>query len=144
MGLVDILIGKTVFIDTSPFIYFIEGQSQYKFDLQKVFKANDQGRIKMMTSVITLLEVLVLPLKLNRSDLADEYEKILTASPHMEILQIEIETVKIAAQIRATYQLKTPDAIQIATAIQCNADIFLTNDKDLKRVTELEVITLQS
>jgi len=142
MGLEEKLIGKTVFIDTSPFIYFIEGHSKYKIDLQKIFKANDQGRIKIKTSVITLLEVLVLPLKLNRLDLANEYEKILTESPHLDILQVDIETVKIAARIRATFQLKTPDAIQIATAIQSKANIFLTNDKDLMRVTELEVITL--
>lgn len=143
MGLADILIGKKVFIDTSPFIYFIEGQSKYKIDLQKIFKANDQGRIRMITSVITLLEVLVLPLRLKRSDLANEYERILTSSPYLEILQIDIETVKIAARLRATFQLKTPDAIQMAAAIQNKADVFLTNDKDLKRVKELKVIALQ-
>jgi len=142
MGLEEKLIGKTVFIDTSPFIYFIEGHSKYKNELQKIFKANDQGRIKMITSVITLLEVLVLPLKLNRLNLANEYEKILTKSPHLEILQVDVETVKIAARIRANFQLKTPDAIQIATAIQNKANVFLTNDKDLMRITELEVITL--
>lgn len=65
----------------------------------------------MITSVMTLLEVLVLPIKLKRMDLAAEYEKILTTSPNLEILQIGEETVKLVAQIRATFNIKTPDAI---------------------------------
>ena len=60
---------------------------------------------------MTLLEVLVLPIKLKRMDLAAEYEKILTTSPNLEILQIGEETVKLVAQIRATFNIKTPDAI---------------------------------
>lgn len=47
-----------------------------------------------------------------------------------------------AAQLRAKYGLKTPDALQIATALEHHADYFLTNDHRLNSVTEINVITL--
>jgi predicted nucleic acid-binding protein len=47
-----------------------------------------------------------------------------------------------AAELRAKYSLKTPDSIQLATAIQYNADYFLTNDLRLKLVNEIKSITL--
>jgi predicted nucleic acid-binding protein len=48
-----------------------------------------------------------------------------------------------AAQIRARYQIRTPDAIQLAAAIEFGARVFLTNDDRLRKVTEIEVIVLE-
>lgn len=48
-----------------------------------------------------------------------------------------------AAEIQARYNLKLPDAFQIATAQNAGCDGFLTNDADLKRVTELQIIVLK-
>lgn len=45
-------------------------------------------------------------------------------------------------ELRVNYNLKTPDAIQLATAMENNTDVFLTNDERLKRVKEIEVLTL--
>jgi len=49
-----------------------------------------------------------------------------------------------AADLRARYNLRTPDAIHIATAIVAGCDAFLTNDLALRRVTELRVLTLST
>ncbi len=87
MGLKEKLLGKTVFIDTAPLVYFIEGHSEYQVELLEIFKANDQGEIPFITSTLTLLEVLVQPMRLKRSDLVDQYEKILTTSPNIDISQ---------------------------------------------------------
>jgi predicted nucleic acid-binding protein len=47
-----------------------------------------------------------------------------------------------AAEIRATYGIRLPDAFQIATALLHKATHFLTNDNRLARVRELEVLVL--
>ncbi len=83
-------------------------------------------------------------MRLKRSDLVDQYEKILTTSPNIDIFDIDIEVSKQAAQLRVEYNLKTPDSIQLATATVNNAKVFLTNDADFKRVTGLEVLTLEN
>lgn len=143
MGLTSGLLNKTIFLDTAPLIYFIEGHSEYQNQLAELFDANDKGKVKFATSTLTLMEVLVQPMRLNRIDLVDQYEKILTGSRHIDIFQIDILTAKRAAQLRAAYNLKTPDALQIATSIEQEADIFFTNDSALKKVTEIDVLTLR-
>lgn len=55
---------------------------------------------------------------------------------------IDDTTASSAASLRARYQLKTPDALDVATAIEMGCDAFLTNDAGIKRVTELHVLIL--
>ena len=142
MGLKGKLINKRVFIDTAPLIYFIEGHSTYQKELLEIFEAGDNGELNFLTSTLTLLEVLVQPLKLKRSDIAAKYEQILTTSPGIDLIEMDVEISKKAAQLRAAYNLKTPDSIQLATAMVNGASIFLTNDLALKRVTGIDVVLL--
>ena len=142
MGIVNRFKNKVVFLDTSPLIYYIEGHSKYQESLQKVFRSNDLAEFQFITSTLTLLEVIVHPLKLNQQNLADQYENILTTSETIEIVELSTEIAKRSAQLRVDYNLKTPDAIQVATALEKNADYFFTNDKGLKKIREVEVITL--
>jgi predicted nucleic acid-binding protein len=48
----------------------------------------------------------------------------------------------MAARLRADYRLKTPDAIQAATAVHARTSAFITNDPVFQRVTELDVLVL--
>jgi len=61
MGLIRKFTNKTVFLDTTPLIYYMEENQQYISFLDKLFLANSKGKFKFKTSVITLLEVLVQP-----------------------------------------------------------------------------------
>jgi predicted nucleic acid-binding protein len=133
---------KNIFLDTAPLIYFIEGNSQYQEKLEQIFKSNDNGDFAFIASSITLLEVLVKPLKEGRNELAKKYINILTGAKGIEVFEITNDIAIKAAELRAKYNLKTPDAIQLATAIECNADYFLTNDLRLKLVTEVKCIVL--
>jgi predicted nucleic acid-binding protein len=47
-----------------------------------------------------------------------------------------------AAQLRATHALRTPDALQIATALQAEATYFLTNDIRLPKIQGIEILML--
>jgi predicted nucleic acid-binding protein len=133
---------KVIFLDTSPLIYFIEGNSEYQKKLEQIFRANDKGDFTFITSSITLLEVLVKPLREGQTELADKYKKILTTAPGIEIFDITNELAVKAAELRAKYNLRTPDSIQIATATENNAAYFLTNDIRLKSISEINGVML--
>jgi predicted nucleic acid-binding protein len=47
-----------------------------------------------------------------------------------------------AAELRAKYNLRAPDALQLATAIENRANYFLTNDTRLRSVKEIQSVTL--
>lgn len=81
---IEDLFSKTVFLDTAPLIYFIEGHSEYQSILARLFNFNDEGKFGFITSSITLLEVLVKPLRENRKELAQQYKEIITTAPGIE------------------------------------------------------------
>lgn len=143
MGITKKFFNKKVFIDTAPLIYFIEGHTKFQNELIEIFKAGDEEMLSIQTSILTLLEVLVQPIRLKRFELANQYEKILTKSKHIELIDTDIKVVKNAASIRAQFNFKTPDSIQLATAVENSADIFLTNDSKLQKFNHIEVITLE-
>jgi predicted nucleic acid-binding protein len=143
MGLTEIIKDKTVFIDTAPLIYYIEDSNRSYSDVLDIFfEMNLKMQVQLMTSTISLLEVLVIPLKTNNTGLADKYKYLLCQSNTFKLWGMDVEISSKAAALRAKYRLKTPDAIQIATAICHFSDYFLTNDKQLKIVDELNVLIL--
>ncbi|GIV05376.1 MAG: motility twitching protein PilT [Fimbriimonadales bacterium] len=129
-------------LDTAPIIYFIEAHPRYDALLTPIFERIDQGAIDGLTSVITLVEVLVYPLRQGRHDLVERYKQLLLTSAHFEVVPISPEIALKAADLRAHYNLRTPDALQVATAIVNRCDAFLTNDAALQRVKELKILTI--
>jgi predicted nucleic acid-binding protein len=79
---------QTIFLDTAPLIYFIEGTTAYQANLKKFFAAFDSGDFPIISSTLTLLEVLVQPIKLNRQDLVEQYRQILSSASGIEIIRI--------------------------------------------------------
>lgn len=142
MGLVEALQGLKVCIDTAPFIYFIEKHERYCKILKPLFIEIDAGNIESITSTITLLEVLVHPLRAGNKILAEKYKEALLYSKGLTIFDVFNEISEKAAELRAKHLIKTPDAIQIATAIFHGANRFLTNDPGLKKVKSIEILVL--
>jgi predicted nucleic acid-binding protein len=130
-------------IDTAPLIYFVEAHPACDIAITQVFRRIQSGEITGMTSVITLVEVLTQPLRKGKPELQEQYRSLLSGSAHFELVVIDAAIAEQAAMLRARYGLRTPDALQIATAISTNCQAFLTNDSHLRRVTELRVITME-
>lgn len=138
----DNLIITKIMIDTAPFIYYIEEHDTYLPIIKPIFDKIDSFEIDAITSTITLIEVLVHPKKQNNQALERQYIEILTQNANLELVDITVEIAQIASDIRASYSIKVPDAIQLASGIINNCDSFLTNDKNLKKVKEINVIVL--
>jgi len=66
----------------------------------------------------------------------------LSNTRNVQLIPVSSAIAQAAATIRATYNLRTPDAIQIATAIEAGASFFVTNDPIFKRVPSIDVIVL--
>ncbi len=133
--------GRTIGIDTAPIIYFIEKGIYFKI-MRSFFERLLEGHFRAITSTITLLEVLVQPYRYENNHLLEEYREILLYADSLSIVPVSNEIADKAAELRARYRVRTPDAIQVATAIQGKASMFLTNDKTLKKIREIDVITL--
>ena len=137
---------KKVFVDTAPFIYFIEKDSnnpQYYEKVKAFFKYGYDSDKRFVSSVITMEEYFVFPYRNKAYSLIDMFNR-LVATTDMEIVEINQEIAKKAAQIRAEYKgFKAMDALQLATACLSGCDLFLTNDKQLKQFREIKCITVE-
>lgn len=128
--------------DTMVFIYHLEDHPIYSPITQSIFEAWEKGRNRGVTSVITLLEILVRPKKEGRPEAARDYLDLLTTFPNLIIVEVNLEVADLASDLRAKYGIRTPDAIQVASVLTAGARGFITNDKRLKRIAELEVLLL--
>jgi predicted nucleic acid-binding protein len=136
--------GQVVGLDTAPLIYFIEQNEVYLESVRAFFQAMSQGEFQVITSTLTLTEVLVHPLRSGNVELAEQYRDIVLDQENLIAVSVSVEIAEVAAQLRATQNLRTPDAIQIATALQAGATFFLTNDARLAAVPDLGVLVLDT
>ena len=134
--------GKVIGLDTAPLIYFIEESPDYLEIVRPFFEAIDSAEFSAVTSVVTLLEVLVHPFRHGDRELAGHYRDILLNSEGLITILLSQEIAEKAAELRAAFNLRTPDAIQIATALQEGASFFLTNDTRLPSIPGLTMLVL--
>jgi predicted nucleic acid-binding protein len=110
--------------------------------VQPFFEAVERGDIEIVTSTITLTEVLVHPLRNQNHALARQYSHILLNASHVKTLAVSPQIAIEAAELRAKWGYRTPDAIQLATAQTSHATSFVTNDGDLASTSDLQVVVL--
>jgi predicted nucleic acid-binding protein len=144
VGLIADLGAGAAAIDTSVFIYFIEEEPRFLPHILPVFAEADQGKRELVTSALTLLEVLVVPYRAVNRQLAERYEALLTRSEGVRMIELTRDQLRAAAQLRAATGAKTPDALHLVSALGAGCKTFLTNDRRLPTVPGLRVIQLSS
>jgi predicted nucleic acid-binding protein len=143
LGLLSDLGAGPVALDTSIFIYFIEGHPIYLPLVEPLFEAMDAGEIEAVTSSLTLLEVLVIPFRFANAVLIDRYETLLTKSRGLRLVDLDRSFLRFVAQIRASTRAKVPDAVQLAAAMAEGCPVFLTNDDRIPSVPGLRIRRLE-
>jgi predicted nucleic acid-binding protein len=134
--------GQRVALDTMIFIYAFEENPVYLSSLRPFFQAVERGEIEATTSTITLVECLVRPYRKKDMILAARYMVLFRNFPHLSVLPLTDEIAERAAFLRAFHNLKTPDAIQLATALLSDSQVFLTNDEEIPQVKGIQLLIL--
>jgi predicted nucleic acid-binding protein len=143
MGLVDDVGPGPVGLDAVAFIYFIEKHPAFLPLLRPLFVEADHGRT-LVTSTLTLHEVLVIPIRLGNTPLAEQYEAVLTGARGVHLIDISRDQLRAAARLRAATRIKTPDALHLVAAMSERCRCFVTNDRRLPQVPGLTVLQLSS
>jgi uncharacterized protein len=131
-----------IFFDTNLFIYLLEDAGARSARVRQILERMSERRDELLTSTLTLAEVLVKPLSSGDIALADQYEKLLS-TPGVTLLSFDRSSARIYARLRQDKTLKAPDAIQLACAAATHSDLFITNDDRLipKIVPGIQFIT---
>lgn len=129
-------------IDTAIVIYFAERNERFIEAVRPLFAAADRGEAHLVTSAITLLEVLVVPYRAGDTSLAARYEQLLSRSRGLSLIDLSRPILRAAAHLRAVYGVRTPDAVQLAAGLSERCGCFLTNDRRLPDLRNLPVLQL--
>ena len=143
MGWVEELTGKLVALDTAPLIYLMEEHPDYLPVVRPFFAALSAGELQAITSTVTLIEVLVHPFRQKNVALAQKYREILLNATGLSLISVTPEIAERAAHIRAEFNLRTPDAIQVAVAMQAGATHFFTNDGNLQKIPGFKTLVVE-
>ncbi len=112
--------------------------------LRPLFMSADAGQIELVTSAVTLLEVLVVPNRVGDAALAARYEALLSRGRGLSLVDIDSGQLRLAAQLRARDGVRTPDALQLAAALTRRCTALVTNDRRLPTLPGLRVVQLDS
>ncbi|HET7841773.1 MAG TPA: PIN domain-containing protein [Terriglobia bacterium] len=131
-------------MDTSIFIYQLEANDRYLALTDYIFAWIERPGSKAVTSTVTMTELLVQPYRDRDEQRVDEIYGLLATYPNLEWVPPNLEISDLAARMRALYRMRTPDAIQAATAAHAHTTALITNDPVFERVESSETLILDS
>jgi uncharacterized protein len=119
-----------VFWDTNLFIYLFEGTGTLANEVAALRSRMLARRDQLLTSAITLGEILVKPLEKGDMAAASNYQKLISTTA--VVIPFEEKAALVYARLRGDRSLRPPDAIQLACAACARVDLFVTNDARLQ------------
>ena len=120
-----------IFWDTHLFVYLIEDRGERAEQVAALRRRMIEREDKLLTSALTLGEVLVKPMEIGDTDLMRRYEQIIELSA--TVVPFDLRVAPKFAEIRRDRSIQAPDAIQLACASAANTDLFITNDEQLSK-----------
>jgi predicted nucleic acid-binding protein len=121
-----------VFFDTNCFIYLFEGVEPNRSRMQQIRRRMIERGDRLVTSAMTLGEILVRPTKLGQSSLIEQYDRGIRSTA--EVISFDPQVAWRYASLRATHNIRNADAIQLACAAHFGVDLFITNDIHLHKL----------
>lgn len=132
---------KFVGLDSNIFIYHFENNPDFSLFTTEVFVRLSKGSLRAVTSVISVIEALSYPAS---SSVIKNIQEAFDTMPNLNIIDVNYQIALEAAKIRRNYKIRTPDSIQLATALIGKAQAFITNDQRLKKFQQLPIVLLNS
>ncbi len=134
--------GQKIAIDTMIFIYAFEEHPAHASFLRSFFSALEKGEMESVTSSVTMTECFTQPYRVKDFTLAAQYMALFRNFPHLSVVPVTDDIAERAAFLRASQNLKTPDALQLATALLSGSNFFLTNDQSLSSIQDIPILIL--
>ena len=120
-----------IFWDTNLFVYLIEDRGERAERVAALRRWMIEREDELLTSTLTLGEILVKPMETGDEELMRRYEHAIGAGA--TVLPFDVGAARRFAEIRRDRSIRPPDAIQLACASAAGVDLFVTNDDRLTR-----------
>lgn len=121
-------------LDSNVFIAALSSKEEYSTRAQIIIRDIASGKHKAVASSIVYGEVYGISIASQPLDLLDFFSHI----ENLETIPANDSLCIRAGKLRLKYgsKLKLPDAMHLATALNNNSDLFLTNDQQLSQIAK--------
>ena len=126
--------GSRILLDSVSIVYYIERNPRYFAAASEWMERVNAGRLTACASALLLAEVLVPAYRAGRPAAARQARAALERIPNFEMVDVSAAVSDVAARLRAEHNLRTPDALHVATALDEGAEWVVTNDHRLRRL----------
>ena len=134
--------GQRCYLDANAFIYYAELHPVLGAPVQAILERSVAGKLTVVTSELTLAEVLVLPFKLDEKAQIAGYEQLLQDRTGFELIPVSRKILLESAKLRAATGCKLPDAIHVATAQSANCTCLVTEDQRMRATGSMHVVRI--
>ena len=131
-----------IYLYSCAFIYSVEKVEPYRTMLEPLWNQAGTDGLTLLTSELTVAEVLVRPIREGNQELEGTYRELFQA-PGIRMIPTTRRIWEEAARLRARTNLRTPEAVHGTTALEENCTTFITNDRGFRRIEDLNVTVLQ-
>lgn len=123
-----------IFWDTNLFIYLFEDYGKHSKAVEGLRKRMVERGDQLVTSTLTVGEILAKPQSLGNKLACEEYEEAIRSTAL--VIDFDLEAARNFAKLRGQpgRNIRPPDAIQLACAATAGVDLFLTNDERLHNI----------
>ena len=130
-----LLNAKSVYCDSVIFSFHFHRHPTFSLLTSQLFELLDRKKITVITSCLSYMEILSLKDLENAPEKRLLIREFFLSQTNLQMNQVDASLVEKAAYVRRTAGLKAVDALQLATAELSLAKVFLTNDKDFRRIS---------
>ena len=141
MGALTLPDSGPIYLDACGFIYSLEHIEPYRTLLEPMWRQAQAGQFVIVTSELSVMETLVKPLR-DGDPVLERLFRELFDSSEVQLIPATRALWEEAAHLRATTNLRTPDALHAAAALRERCTLFVTNDNAFRRVGGLSVAEL--
>jgi predicted nucleic acid-binding protein len=136
--------GERLYFDTNIFIKIYEGGQDdaiATFLLELLAGSARASEPCIVTSEVTLAELLVRPLAVSDQVLVEHYEALIVTSRWLHVVPVERQILRVAAQLRSRRRaLRLPDAIHLASALASSCTHLVTGDAGIHASDGLPIL----
>lgn len=129
------------FLDASALIYLVDGEASWVQATQAVVEelAAEDPALEIAVSRLSFLECRVGPMRRGDQVSLDRFDTLF-AQADLLIVELNAAVIELATKLRATYRLRTPDALQAACCMQLGPDVvMISGDVGFQRVQGLQL-----
>lgn len=139
----DLADAGRVHLDPTVLARHLRGRPPHTELTAALFEVAADGGPALQTSSFSVFQLMAEPYRRGEAELAERAATYLSAGP-VELVVVSEDVALRAAEVRARLGFGAGRCVQIATALETGADLYVVESSTLRRIAEVRILDLEA